>query len=132
MASTMSALMKAGLPIIETITVAADTVGVREYRMALLRVARDGLEKGLTIGEAFRRETVFPKAVTNLVAISEKAGHLEEVLDTLSNFYAATVDASIKTAVSLIEPIMLLGMGLMVAVIALSIIIPIYQLTSQF
>jgi type IV pilus assembly protein PilC len=85
-----------------------------------------------TIGEAFRRETVFPKAVTNLVAISEKAGHLEEVLDTLSNFYAATVDASIKTAVSLIEPIMLLGMGLMVAVIALSIIIPIYQLTSQF
>jgi type IV pilus assembly protein PilC len=44
MASTMSALMKAGLPIIETITVAADTVGVREYRMALLRVARDGLE----------------------------------------------------------------------------------------
>jgi type II secretory pathway component PulF len=132
MARTMSSLMRAGLPIIETITVAAETVGVRDYRSALLRVANDGLAKGLTIGEAFRRETVFPKALTNLVAISEKAGHLEEVLTTLAEFYGANVDGNIKAAVSLLEPIILLGMGVMVAVIALSIIVPIYQLTTRF
>lgn len=132
MASTMSSLMKAGLPITETILVAADTVSLREYKFALRRVVNEGLTKGLTIGEAFKRETVFPRSVTSLVAISEKAGHLEEVLQTLSDFYGANVDANIKAIVSLLEPFMLLVMGVLVAIIALAIIIPIYQLTTQF
>ncbi|HEX4104133.1 MAG TPA: type II secretion system F family protein [Candidatus Paceibacterota bacterium] len=132
MASTMSSLMKAGLPITETITVAAETVGHHEFHDALLRVANEGLAKGLTIGESFKREPAFPKVVTNLVAISEKAGHLEEVLDTLSSFYEANIDANIKALVSLLEPMLLLGLGAMVAVIALSIIVPIYQLTASF
>lgn len=132
MASTMSALMRAGLPIMETITIAAETVNHREFQFALLRVANDGLAKGLTIGEAFRREEVFPKSVTNLVAISEKAGHLEEVLGTLADFYETNINSNIKALVSLLEPILLLSMGLIVAVIALSIIVPIYQLTSSF
>lgn len=132
MASTMSSLMRAGLPIVQTITIAADTVGLDSYRAALLRVANEGLSKGLTIGEAFHRETVFPKMVINLVAISEKAGHLEEVLDTLSQFYESNIDGNIKALVSLLEPAMLLVMGVMVGVIALSIIVPIYQLTTSF
>jgi type IV pilus assembly protein PilC len=132
MASTMSSLMRAGLPIVQTLTIAAETVGLDSYRSALLRVANEGLEKGLTIGEAFRRETVFPKTVSSLVAISEKAGHLDEVLDTLAQFYESNIDANIKALVSLLEPAMLLIMGVMVAVIALAIIVPVYQLTTQF
>lgn len=132
MASTMSSLMRAGLPIVQTINIAAETVGLDAYRNALLRIANDGLAKGLTIGEAFRRETAFPKIVSNLVSISERAGHLEEVLDTLAQFYESNIDANIKMLVSLLEPAMLLIMGVMVAVIALSIIVPIYQLTTQF
>ena len=130
MASTMSSLMKAGLPIVQTITIAADTVPIREFKYALLRIANEGLSKGLTIGESFRRETVLPQSVTSLIAISEKAGHIDEVLGTLGDFYASNVDASIKTAVSLIEPLMLLIMGAMVGIIALSIIVPIYQMTA--
>jgi len=132
MASTMSSLMRAGLPIVQTIDIAAETVGLDAYRSALIRIAHDGLTKGLTIGEAFHRETVFPKIVSNLVAISEKAGHLEEVLDTLAQFYESNIDANIKALVSLLEPAMLLVMGVVVAIIALSIIVPIYQLTTQF
>ncbi len=132
MAATISSLMKAGLPILETIHIAAETVGHREYRYALERVANDGLAKGLTIGEAFRREPIFPKTVTNLVAISEQAGHLDEVLATLADFYEANIDGSIKGLMALLEPILLLGMGAMVAVIALAIIVPVYQLTTQF
>ncbi len=132
MASTMSSLIKAGLPIIETITVAAETVNHRDYQYALMRVANEGLAKGLTIGESFKREAVFPKTLSNLIAISEKAGHLDEVLATLADFYGANIDSSIQTLVSLLEPILLLGMGLMVMIIALSIIVPIYQLTSSF
>jgi type II secretory pathway component PulF len=132
MASTMSSLLTAGLPINQALMIAADTVGLPSYREALLRITTDGLEKGLTIGEAFKRETVFPKMVTNLVAISERAGHLEEVLDTLAQFYAANVDSNITALVSLLEPAMLLAMGVMVGTIALSIIVPIYQLTTSF
>lgn len=132
LASTMSSLMKAGLPIIETINIAASVVGLSEYRYSLERIANEGLSRGLTIGEAFKREVVFPKVVTNLIAVSEKAGHLEEVLQTLADFYAASVDATIKALVSLLEPLLLLAMGLLVAMIALSIIVPIYQLTTQF
>jgi len=131
-AATMSSLLKAGLPIVQTLIVTAETVGSEEMRVGLIRVASDGLSKGLTLGEAFKRETVFPKVVTNLVAISEKAGHLEEVLKALDDFYAGSIDSSVKSLVAVLEPLLLMGMGLLVGVIALSIIIPIYQLTTQF
>jgi len=130
-ASTFSSLMKAGLPIIQSIDITAEVVGSQKFRASLKRVA-EGLSKGSTMGETFRRETVFPNVVSNLVAISEKAGHLDEVLKTLSEFYQANVESGIKSLVSLLEPLLLLIMGIMVAIIALAIIIPIYQLTSQF
>ena len=131
-ASTFSALLKAGLPIMQTITITADVVGSEEFRISLLRVANEGLAKGLTMGEAFRRETAFPKAVTNLVAISERAGHLDEVMATIAEFYASSAESSLRSLVAFLEPLLLLTMGLMVGAIALAIIIPIYQLTSQF
>lgn len=131
-ASTMSSLMKAGLPVVETLNIVADTVGSEEFRLSLIRIANEGLAKGLTLGEAFRREKAFPQVVVNLIAVSEKGGHLEEVLRTLAEFYASSIDTSIKSLVSLIEPLLLIFMGVIVAVIALSIIMPIYQLTSQF
>ncbi|MEK7608191.1 MAG: type II secretion system F family protein [Patescibacteria group bacterium] len=131
-ASTFSSLLRAGLPIVEATKISAGVVGSQEFQYALIRIADEGLAKGLTIGDAFRREVVFPKVLINLVAISEKAGHLEEVLETLSDFYAVSVDAGVKTLISFLEPLLLLFMGLLVGGIAISIVIPIYQLTSQF
>lgn len=131
-ASTLSALLGAGLPIIDSVKITAAVVNAPEFHDALMRIADDGLAKGLTIGESFRREPAFPKVVVNLIAISEKAGHLSEVLDTLADFYASNVDNGIKTLISFLEPALLLFMGMIVGGIALSIIIPIYQLTSQF
>ncbi len=131
-ASTFSALMKANLPIIQATEITAEVVGSRQFRESLLRIAHEGLAKGLTIGESFKREPIFPKVVTNLISVSEKAGHIEDVLGTLAEFYESNVDASLKTVVSVLEPALLVGMGLMAGVIALAIILPIYQLTSGF
>lgn len=131
-ASTFSSLMKAGLPIIQATHITADVVVNRRFKDALYRIADEGLAKGVTIGDAFRREAIFPRVVTNLIAISEKAGHLEELLDTLADFYTSRIDSSVKVLISVLEPILLLGMGGMVGLIAVSIIIPIYQLTSVF
>lgn len=131
-AATLSSLIRAGLPILTALKITAEVVGAEEFRLALIRIADEGLAKGLTVGEAFRREESFPKVVTNLIAISERAGHLEQVLGTLADFYATRAQGGVKTIMSLLEPLLLLGMGGMVAVIALAIVIPIYQLTQTF
>lgn len=131
-ASTLASLIKSGLPITEALEVTAGAVGNEGFRKSLLRIAREGLASGLTIGEAFRRETVFPVVISNLIAISEKTGHMESVLGTLSDFYESEIDTSLKNLVSFLEPVLLLFMGLMIGGIALSIIVPIYQLITQF
>jgi type II secretory pathway component PulF len=131
-ASILASLIKAGMPLTDGLEITAETVGSAELREALIRISRDGVAKGLTIGEAFRREPYFPLAVVSLVAISERAGHLAEVLETLSEFYAKEIDTSVKTLVSFLEPVLLLGIGSIIGVIALAIIVPIYQLTTQF
>ncbi len=131
-AATFGALMKAGLPIIQATKITANVVGSEDFRVALNRIADEGLAKGVSIGESFKREKIFPQVVTNLIAVSERAGHLEEVLETISEFYASNVDANVRALVSVLEPILLMAMGLMVGGIALAIIVPIYQLTNQF
>ena len=131
-AATLSSLMRAGLPILEALELTAATVGNVDLEAALLRISREGIAKGLTIGDAFRREASFPKVVTNLIAISEKAGHVENILKTLADFYESEIDAAVKTLVSVLEPLMLLLIGMVVGTIALAIIVPIYQLVGQF
>ncbi len=130
-ATTLSSLLRAGVPILEALRITADTVGHPVIRTSILRITNEGVAKGLTLGEAFRKETAFPFVVTNLVAVSEKAGHLDEILDTLGKFYETEIDASIKSAVTFIEPVLLLFIGLVIGTIALSIIIPVYQLVGQ-
>jgi type II secretory pathway component PulF len=131
-AATLASLIEAGLPLTQSIEITAQAVGNEELKEALLRVSGEGITKGLSVSEAFRREPIFPRVVVNLIAISEKSGHIEDVLKTLSHFYETETDTAIKFMVSLLEPTLLMGMGLVVGLIALSIIVPIYQLTAKF
>lgn len=129
-AATLSSLLRSGMSITEAIEITAESVGMPELRDALLRISNDDIKKGVTVGDAFKKETVFPRVVSNLVAVSEKSGSLEEILDTLGSFYSGEIESSLKSTVSFIEPIMLLFIGLVIGVIALSVIIPVYQLSS--
>lgn len=131
-AATLSSLLNAGLPVLDALEISANVVGSPRYRDAIQRIAREGLAKGRTLGEAFQSEVAFPAVVSNLIAISEKAGHVAEILETLSHFYEEEVSNGIKRLVVFIEPMMLLGIGAVVGVIALSIIVPIYQLVRAF
>jgi len=129
--AVFSSLLTSGLPIIEALEITANAVGDEEMKDAILRIANEGIAKGLTVGEAFRKEIIFPKTVINLIAISEKSGHIESILFTLATFYESEVKTSIKTLVSFLEPILLLGIGLVVGVIALSVMVPVYQLIGK-
>lgn len=129
-ASTLSSLLKAGAPILQAIETTADAVDHPDLKAALLRV-RDGVSQGLTLGEGFKKESTLPPVVTNLISISEKAGHLDEILITMSHFYESEIENSIKSAVTFIEPAMLLFIGGIIGAIALAIIVPVYQLVGQ-
>jgi len=131
-ASTLASLVRSGMPLTRGLEITSRAVGNVQLEASLRRVSEEGLAKGLTVGEAFRREPYFPQTVSNLVGISEQAGHIEEVLETLSDFYTKEIDGSIKTLVSFLEPVMLLVIGAVIGLIALAIIVPIYQLTTQF
>jgi len=131
-ASVLSSLIKAGMPIMQAIKVTAGAVGHPKYQAALLRISKEHLAKGISMGDSFKKEKIFPAVVSNLLAIGEKAGHTEEILGTLSNFYETEIDASLKTLVSLLEPLLLLVLGVIVGSIALSLIVPVYQLVGQF
>lgn len=131
-AATLSSLMRSGLPIIDSLDLTATAVGDSALQAALQRIAHEGIARGSTLGEAFRRERTFPLVISTLVAVSEKAGHLDEVLMTLSTFYESEIDSAIKSMVSLIEPLLLIILGGIVGFIALSVIVPIYQLIGQF
>lgn len=131
-AATLSALMQAGLPILESLEISAEAVGDEELRAAIVRISRERISKGVNVGDAFRREEAFPRVVTNLIAIGERAGHVEEILKTLATFYEGEIDSSIKTLVSFLEPGLLLFIGVTIGTIALSVIVPIYQLVGQF
>ncbi|MGB9681083.1 MAG: type II secretion system F family protein [Minisyncoccia bacterium] len=130
--SVLANLIKAGMPIIKAVEITALAVGHPQYESALKRISKEYLSKGLTLGESFRQEKVFPSIIINLVSLSEKAGRTEEVLFSLANFYEEEIDTTLKTLTSLIEPLLLLFLGLVVGGIALSLIIPVYQLVSQF
>jgi len=131
-AATLSSLLRAGLPILDSLEITAQTVGYGELKNSLIRISREGVMKGLTIGEAFRREAVFPRVVVNLMAISEKAGHIEDILLVLSDFYGKEIETAVKTMVNFLEPALLMGMGVVIGTIAISVIVPIYQLIGQF
>ena len=131
-ASVLSSLIKAGMPIIQAIEVTAGAVGHPKYQSALLRIAKEHLTQGISMGDSFKKEKIFPAVVSNLLAIGEKAGHTEEILKTLSIFYETEIDAALKTLVSLLEPLLLMFLGVMVGGIALSLIVPVYQLVGQF
>ncbi|MFA6353163.1 MAG: type II secretion system F family protein, partial [Candidatus Paceibacterota bacterium] len=131
-ATTLSSLLSSGLPILDAIEITAESVALPELKNAMMRISREGISKGLTVGEAFKKEPIFPKVVSNLIAVSEKSGHIESILLTLGDFYSNEIEGGVKSLVAFIEPIMLMLIGIVVGTIALAVIVPVYQLTSSF
>jgi type IV pilus assembly protein PilC len=129
--STLSSLIKAGMPLIESLKISSEAVGEETFRISLSNIATY-LTQGLTIGEAFRQEKSFPKYLSNLLAIGEKAGHIDEILFTLSDFYEKEIEAALKSLVALIEPIMLILMGGVIGGVAVAVILPMYQMLGNF
>ncbi|HPS28439.1 MAG TPA: type II secretion system F family protein [Candidatus Paceibacterota bacterium] len=130
--SVLASLIKSGMPIIKALEITAQATGYEKYSEALVNISHNIGTKGLSIGDAFKKEGVFSGILSNLIAVGEKAGHTGDILETLSNFYKTEAESSLKTLVAFIEPILILFIGLIVGGLALTMIVPMYQLIGQF
>jgi type IV pilus assembly protein PilC len=126
-ARVLGAMLRSGIPIGEAFGIAADTLRNVRYRKALLRV-REGAETGVpasTILEEF--PNLFPTIVTRMLEVGERSGKLEETFQYLAEFYEDEVDVATKNLSTILEPVLLIFIGLTVAYIAIAIITPIYN-----
>lgn len=128
-ASTLSALLKSGVPLLVAMKIVSkvvDNVVISE----ILDSARSNISEGQSVAEPLRRSGEFPPLVTHMIAIGERTGELEAMLGKVSDSYENQVDAAITALTSLLEPVMILMMGGIVAFIAVSILLPMLQLNS--
>lgn len=127
-ARTTGTMLKSGLPIGDAFEIASNTLRNASYKRALLKV-RKGVETGVpatTVLDRFPR--LFPSITTRMLAVGERSGKFEETFRYLAEFYEDEVDTSTKNLSTILEPILLIIIGLTVAYIAISIISPIYNL----
>jgi type IV pilus assembly protein PilC len=126
---TMGQLINAGVPMLDTLAITADVSGNILYR-TLWRTVYGAVKQGKKISSPLQRNTLLPRAVVQMIHAGEESGKLGEVLDEVSDFYAKELKAVIKGVTAMIEPLMIVVMGGIVGFIAMSIILPIFKLSS--
>ncbi|MBM2820874.1 MAG: Type secretion system protein, type pilus assembly protein PilC [Candidatus Berkelbacteria bacterium] len=125
---TTGSLLGSGIPIGEALDIAASGMNLPIYKNIVLD-AKDKIIKGVSLANAFRgTEKYFPGLLVSVINVGEKTGQLDKLLQDLADFYEEQADNTLKTLSSLIEPILLVIVGLLIGGMAISIIIPIYQL----
>ena len=126
---TMGVLTRAGVPILNTISITSQISGNVLYRDMWLGVYQQ-VRQGKKIAPSLIRYNLMPSNVVQMIRTGEDSGTLSEVLKDVSDYYARELKTVIKTTVSMIEPIMIVLMGILVGFIAMSIILPIFKMSS--
>lgn len=124
---TASMLLKAGLLLPQTMNIVIQTVGNRIIRQ-VLREVREKLVQGQGLSQPMATIDLFPRLLVEMVSVGEKTGNLDSTLATLGDYYEQRVDQRVNTLISMIGPALTVGVGLVVAFIALSMITPLYSI----
>lgn len=128
---TLSILINAGVSILDALSIVVDTTGNTVYKNAFSNVSKN-VEKGLSLGMALEKEGIFPPILVQMSQVGEKTGNLDDTLMRLSKYFEMESEISIKAMTTLIEPVILLILGFGVGFLVMSVITPIYNLTSSF
>ncbi|MBN1436626.1 MAG: type II secretion system F family protein [Sedimentisphaerales bacterium] len=126
---TMGELVNAGVPILDALKITADIAGNTFYKEMWLDVS-DSVEQGKQISAPMTKGDLIPKSVIQMVHSGEESGKLAEVLTDISEHYQKELKNVIRTVTAMIEPLMIVMMGFVVGFIAMSIILPIFKLSS--
>lgn len=126
---TFSSLLKTDIPIMQTLEITANVLGNVLYKEIVLK-ASHSITKGISLGELLKEDVkLFPPVVTQMILIGEQTGSLDVVLEELAEFYENDIDQIMKNLPSIIEPVLILILGLAVAGMAVAVIMPMYSLT---
>ena len=126
---TMGELVNAGVPMLETLSITAEVSGNVHYKN-MWRVVYQSVKQGLKICQPLQKQGMLPRNVIQMISAGEESGQLGRVLGDISEYYAKELRDTIKAVTSMIEPIMILIMGVLVGFIAMSIILPIFKMSS--
>ena len=124
---TLSTLIAAGVDIIKAIEITAHTSGNAVVEKALLEV-KGRVQEGIPIAQPLLESTVFPIMISQMVKIGEETGELELMLSKVADFYEDEVDTAIASLTSIIEPVMMLGVGCMVGLVVISMYLPMFRM----
>ena len=126
---TLATLVAAGVDIIKALEITGTTSGNAVVEEALANV-RERVHEGVPIAQPLIENPVFPPMVSQMVKIGEETGELDAMLSKIADFYEDEVDSSIQSLTSIIEPLMMIGVGAMVGVIIISMYLPMFKLLS--
>jgi len=129
-ARTFTLLLKGGVPILEAVTIVSETIGNKVLSKAMIEV-RTSLNEGQGLAEPLAESKVFPPMVTQMVAAGEEAGSVEIMLNKLADFYEEEVERTAEQLTSMIEPVMIIFIGLIVATIVGCLYLPIFSLAEK-
>ncbi len=124
---TLATLVAAGVDIIKALDIAGSTAGNWVVERALTE-ARIKVQEGVPIADPLTADPIFPPMVSQMVRIGEETGELEQMLSKIADFYEDEVDAAIASLTSIIEPLMMIGVGFMVGIIIISMYLPMFKL----
>jgi type IV pilus assembly protein PilC len=124
---TLATLVAAGVDIIKALEISGQTAGNWVVESALADV-RAKVHQGVPIAQPLIEDPVFPPLVSQMVKVGEETGELEKMLDKIADFYEDEVDTSIQSLTSIVEPLMMLGVGAIVGIIIISMYLPMFKL----
>lgn len=128
---TLAMLLTAGIHILDGLKILRGALGNVLFRDAIDEISK-AVEKGTALGDSFAKQEVFPPIITQMVRVGEETGKLDETLNKLSAYFEAEAEQTVKSLTTAIEPIIMVILGVGVGFIVISVITPIYNLTSQF
>jgi type IV pilus assembly protein PilC len=127
--STMGELLNAGVPMLDTLAITGDVSGNVLFKK-MWRGVYASVKQGKKIASQLTKTRLLPRAVVQMISAGEESGKLGEVLNDISEYYAKALRDAIKAVTSMIEPLMIIVMGGVVGFIAMSIILPIFKMSS--
>lgn len=126
----LGTLVSGGIPIIQALQIIAELINNVIYRDIILE-ATEHLENGKSISDSLASHKEFPPIVTQMVRVGEQTAQLEEILDKIAGFYEKEVDEKVATLTTLLEPLIMIVLGLGVGALVAGILLPIYNLASS-
>jgi type IV pilus assembly protein PilC len=128
-ARTLGTLVSSGVPILDGLLIVSKTAGNRTIENALMS-ARASIREGETIAEPLSRSNIFPPMVTQMISVGESTGALDSMLTKIADFYDDEVDVAVSNLTSLLEPFLMVFLGVVIGGVVIAMYLPIFQMAS--